>query len=152
MLTSCTQKYTDESDERAFRFTFYCDRCGKPYKGQELSFMGGQETETECEKELWELKWQKEHTQAFERANHDASYHFFCCPGCGEYVCSDCTVSEKLPSGDVRDLCRKCNVRQDRRKNSPMRMVSSGDSPKKSKKKGWRSLWPTKSSRRSQDE
>lgn len=153
MLTSCTKKYNDESNEQTFRFTFYCDRCGKPYQSAALKFTGADTTDTECEKELWELRWQKEHSQSFDRANHEAAYHFFRCPGCGEYVCDDCTVTEKLPTGEVRDLCCRCNGREgSRRKSVPMKMVHPEVPPGKSKKKGWFGLWRNKDSRRSPNE
>jgi hypothetical protein len=119
MLKSCTRKYTDESDEGMFRFTFYCDRCGSSHQIKPVSFSGHKLPDSAAEKNLWLLRWQKGHTQAFERADYEAKYHFFCCPGCGEYVCQDCVVSERTPSGDIRDLCLDCNRRIAKKRNHP---------------------------------
>lgn len=161
MFYSCTKKYTDESDEKIFRFTFYCDKCGKPHSSAPLPFSegrtfgGGKKEDTPCENELWELLWQKEHEQAFDRANHEASFHFFRCPGCGEYACGDCTVNEKLDSNGLRELCCQCSRREGRGKSAPMKMVMPHKTPSgepEEKKKGWRGLWKNKDYRRSQNE
>lgn len=140
MLKSCTRKYTDESDEDAFRFTFYCDRCGSPHSIASVKFSGNGPPDTLQGKKLWKMTWQKEHAQAFERANFEAKYHFFCCPGCGEYVCQNCIVSEALPSGELRDLCLNCNRRIAQKKNAPMRMVPGTGPPAQNEPKG-NSLW-----------
>ena len=124
MFQSCTGRYKDDSDEMAFRFTFFCERCGKPYQTPPLPFVFEAKSRSETEKELRNLLWQKEHFLAFKRANHRISYQFFCCPGCGEYVCRDCTVSRKMPSGIVRDLCMGCSSKQERRSGLSMKMFN----------------------------
>ena len=142
MLSSCTKKYTDESGEKKFQFTFYCDRCESPHKIAPVLFGGNGSPTGEEGKKLWEMIWQKAHKQAFERVNFEAGYHFFCCPGCGEYVCRDCIISERTPSGELRDLCLDCNSRVRRKKNVPMRRIpheKSRDRPRD--RTGGSGLW-----------
>lgn len=108
MFNSCTKKYTDESDEKSFQFTFYCDYCGSSHQVGAIDFIETYDVSSHVEKSLWGLKWLKGHAQAFERANYEAKYYFFCCPGCGDYVCANCVSSEVLSSGDIKDLCLNC--------------------------------------------
>lgn len=141
MFRSCTKRYQDESDEKAFRFTFYCDSCGRPYTVAPLCFTDGMQNKSDYEKELWELKWQSEHALAFERANHEAGHHFFCCPGCGEYVCQDCIISEKTPDGALKDLCWVCSTRAHKNEPPALHMVAPAEKAG-TKKKGGCCLWP----------
>ena len=46
MLNPITKKYTDESSIKQFRFTFYCDCCGKAIPAQAYDFCSGFQQKT----------------------------------------------------------------------------------------------------------
>lgn len=122
MLQSCTKRYADKSDEQVFRFVFFCDDCGRAFHSAPIPFTGGGVPPgPPVETELWKLRWQEEHTKAFARANREAMLRYFCCPGCGKYICPGCVVSQKTASGDIRDLCRECSARSCRLE--PFKMI-----------------------------
>ena len=112
MLKSCTNKYSDESDENTFRFTFRCDICGEVFRAVPVSFTGGKPPPARVNDNCWRLLWMDEHGKAFERANFEASHHFFSCPGCGLYVCKKCTAAKTEDDGSVRLVrCVNCERR-----------------------------------------
>ncbi|MCQ4863008.1 hypothetical protein [Pseudoflavonifractor phocaeensis] len=123
MLRSCTRRYTDESNEGGFRFTFYCDCCGAAFHSAPIPCTAGTRPKGHAgpERELWRLCWQMEHAQAFARANQEAAIRLFRCPRCGSYVCDDCAVSRVLENGEWRDLCRACGAKA--RGSAPFRMI-----------------------------
>lgn len=127
MLKSCTNRYTDVSDERKFQFTFYCDFCGAPFQSTPIpcTIPIPAEHDAEPQTELYNLLWQKEHAQAFARANQEASIHFFGCPGCGRYICPSCVVSTFTPTKDILYRCPECSARSHRER--PFRMVTQDD-------------------------
>lgn len=51
-------------------------------------------------------EWQKEHEQAFERAQNEAKQHFHRCPGDEKYACDHCWNEDA-------GLCTKCAPRQE---------------------------------------
>ena len=51
-------------------------------------------------------EWQKEHEQAFERAQNEAKQHFHRCPNCNKYVCDHCRNEDA-------GLCTSCAPRQE---------------------------------------
>jgi len=51
-------------------------------------------------------EWQKEHEQAFERAQNEAKQHFHRCPSCNKYVCDHCWNEDE-------GLCTACAPRQE---------------------------------------
>lgn len=51
-------------------------------------------------------EWQKEHEQAFERAQNEARQHFHRCPSCNKYVCDHCWNEDE-------GLCVSCAPRQE---------------------------------------
>jgi hypothetical protein len=51
-------------------------------------------------------EWQKEHEQAFERAQNEARQHFHRCPSCNQYVCDHCHNEDE-------GLCVACAPRQE---------------------------------------
>jgi hypothetical protein len=51
-------------------------------------------------------EWQKEHEQAFMRAQNEAKQHFHRCPHCNSYVCDHCYNEDT-------GLCVKCAPRQE---------------------------------------
>jgi hypothetical protein len=113
MFKACTQKYTDESDEATFRFSFCCDLCGERFRATPVRFTGGNPPpDTSDAKTLWKMLWRREHGRAFERANFEARYHFYACPGCGRFVCDKCTVVKpEADGGSRRERCVQCSRR-----------------------------------------
>jgi hypothetical protein len=115
VFKSCTKKYSDESDKNAYCFSFYCDICGVTYKSAPIHFTGCDPPDTTTEIELWTMMWKREHALAFERANFEASLHFYVCPGCDLRVCDKCIVWKTDEYGDmVRRRCIKCEERVSR--------------------------------------
>jgi hypothetical protein len=51
-------------------------------------------------------EWQKEHEQAFGRAQNEAQRHFHRCPNCSKYVCDQCQNEDE-------GLCVGCAPRQE---------------------------------------
>jgi len=154
MLKSCTKKYTDESDERTFRFTFYCDLCGEGFCATPVSFTGGNPPGEPNAKKAWEAKWRKEHYRAFERANFEARYRFHACPGCGLLVCDKCVVTKLLPDGGEKwERCVACEQRVKENSRPYLRYVydprgstasrAAPDPPQKTEKRRF-CLWPKK--------
>lgn len=124
MLQSCTKRYADHSDEQVFRFIFFCDGCGEPFASTPIPFAGKEgPVGSPLEIELWKLCWRQEHTKAFARANQEAMLHYFCCPGCGDYICQSCVVTKRLPSGELQDRCEPCSARVHRLK--PFRTIET---------------------------
>ncbi|MGI6224924.1 MAG: hypothetical protein ACOYJ1_01585 [Peptococcales bacterium] len=102
MLQSFTKKYTDESTKEKFRFTFYCDICGKQWQSVPISFSQGKG------KTFWERLfgvksslWKSEHKDAFERANREGMFYFNRCTDCKKWVCDDDFSEEE-------GKCREC--------------------------------------------
>ena len=74
MLSPITKKYTDESSMKQFRFTFYCDCCGKPIPAQAYDFNSAFAQKTflsNDEKEARAIIYANEHRLAYERANNE---------------------------------------------------------------------------------
>ena len=109
MLSPITKKYTDESSMKQFRFTFYCDCCGKAIPAHAYDFNSAFAQKTflsNDEKEARAIIYANEHREAYERANNEVRLNLNRCEICGDMVCEDCSVySEKL-GGDV--CCMKC--------------------------------------------
>lgn len=105
-LPALTEKCTDESTEREFRFTFYCECCGTGFQTPALPFsgadgVGGFHTFTTAQT----LIWQAEHEDAYERANQQAMFYFQPCMGCGKKICEDCT--DELADEALCPDCRR---------------------------------------------
>ena len=112
MFQSCTKKYTDESNEELFCFTFYCDDCNAPFHSTPISFkLNSCSIDKSSEYKLWKLQWQQKHKEAFARANQEAKIYYFCCPGCGRHICPACVVTKELSSGEVLERCWQCTVK-----------------------------------------
>lgn len=98
MLKPVTKKITDESQGGTYRFTFYCDICGNPWHNDPCSSVtvSASVDEKACERA-------RDRNDAYERANHEAIFHFNRCPVCKRWVCQDCF--RLLPEGDI---CKEC--------------------------------------------
>ncbi|HBU11981.1 MAG TPA: hypothetical protein DEB31_04420 [Clostridiales bacterium] len=106
VFKSYTREYSDRSDEKTFRFDFYCDVCGEVFSATPLECADrGPPPDTAEGERLRKLLWRQEHAKAFERANYEALDHFFLCPMCGSYVCDKCTVYKKDRDGDMARIC-----------------------------------------------
>lgn len=121
MFKSCTQKYTDESTETTFHFSFYCDLCGEQFRSTIAKFTADITLpETTYEKKLWQMLWRREHWRAFERANFQAHYHFYTCPDCARLVCDQCTIVKLEPDGGIRrERCVQCQHKREIRDFGP---------------------------------
>lgn len=143
MLKSCTRRYLDTSNERSFCFTFFCDFCEAAFQSTPIlcTVTAAAKCSTELETELYKLRWQKEHAQAFARANQEASIYFFSCSGCGRYICPSCVVSTYTSAEDILDRCPECSARSNRKR--PFRMIASdaGGSSRDGKEAADDSVW-----------
>jgi rubrerythrin len=78
--------------------------------GGKLSSLGyGADRATRVLTQTFEGKspeWQKEHEQAFVRAQNEAQEHFHRCPSCSQYVCDHCYNEDE-------GLCVSCAPRQE---------------------------------------
>ncbi|MBU9728464.1 hypothetical protein [Diplocloster modestus] len=110
LLPPLTKRFRNESDNKTFRFTFYCDYCGTGYQAPTTPFSGAGEVRDDAElPPLQRLLWQTEYEDAYERANRQALYHFTRCAECGKVVCEDCLDEfEDIP------LCPDCRAKQGR--------------------------------------
>jgi len=104
MLKPVTQKMTDESEGGVYRFTFYCDICGSPKQSHPFI------SETEGYGILVDpAEREKEHNDAYERANREMIRSFNRCPVCMRFVCDDCFYLL-----DDKYLCKECNAAKGR--------------------------------------
>ncbi len=109
MLKTITKKIRDRSTDRFFKFSFYCDRCGKEWESEEYPFIHNFSNEvTDDEQRAKEILWRIDHDTAFERANLEARLRFNYCKACGEIVCDECLAME-----EEDDLCIDCASRRD---------------------------------------
>jgi len=104
MLEPVTKKYEDGSTLEVFRFTFFCDLCGRevsrityPYKPpfKAKIFI------SRSEQKARELIWQSDHASAYDRANKEVLLHVNRCSVCQRRVCDDCYH-------DTDGLCIEC--------------------------------------------
>ena len=94
MLKPVTKKFTDESANGVYMFTFYCDICEKSYKS--VPYQSETDLITTDTREL-------EHIAAYERANRDAIKNFNRCPVCDKIVCDVC-----FRFLHESDMCKVC--------------------------------------------
>jgi len=106
LLPSFTQKYTDESTDEEFVFSFYCDLCDNSWKSIPISFSQANQ------KGFWKSLFislstlrKIEHKDAFERANREGMFYFNRCPACKRWVCDRHFFEEE-------DQCSSCYVSQ----------------------------------------
>ena len=104
MLKTITKKYRDRSTEGFFKFSFYCDKCGREWTSDEYPFEHGFSEElTADEKKAKEILFRVDHGAAFERANLEARLRFNQCSSCGRFVCDECFAME-----EDYEVCRDC--------------------------------------------
>ncbi len=109
MLKTITKKFRDKSTDSFFKFSFYCDRCGKEWTSEEYPFVHGfSEKLSDDEKRAKEILFRIDHNAAFERANLEARLRFNQCNSCGGFVCDECFAME-----EEDDLCQDCASRMD---------------------------------------
>ena len=104
MIKALTEKSIDHSSMDSFAFSFCCDRCGKAWRSETITFMNEGALEIDND-EVRKLLWMQDRSAAFERANLEAQFHFNRCPACGRWVCDDCF--QPLVN-DRYDLCCDC--------------------------------------------
>lgn len=95
MLKPVTKKYTDESDMEQFRFTFYCDYCGRGVASTPIEYVSGFRKKimlTKSEKTARMYMYARAHDAAYERANNESRLNFDKCEICGIMVCGDCST------------------------------------------------------------
>ncbi|MCL2544707.1 MAG: hypothetical protein FWE77_02180 [Clostridia bacterium] len=104
LLSPITRRYTDRSTQKAFAFSFFCDRCAKEWRSAPQAFgLGGLPLLADLR--VVRMLWNDQYKAAYERANLEAIYGFSLCPECGRRVCLDCF----RPSGtDAPDICEDC--------------------------------------------
>ena len=90
-----TTKMTDESADGSYRFTFYCDICGKPHRSPAYQSMTGGEGD--------ERERKAEYEDAYARANREMLNKFSRCPVCQRVVCDEC-----FDAGGDYDMCVEC--------------------------------------------
>lgn len=111
MLKSITKKMQDRSTDQFFKFSFYCDRCGKEWTSEPYSFEHSfSDNLTQAERSARDIMWRTDHDLAFQRANLEARLRFNQCGSCHNIVCDECFAME-----EDDDLCVDCASR----KNSP---------------------------------
>ncbi len=104
MLKRVTEKFKDKSTDRFFKFSFYCDRCGKEWTSDPYYFENAfSEKLTDGERRAKDIMWRVDHDAAFERANLEARLRFDRCNVCGKTVCDDCFAME-----EDAELCLDC--------------------------------------------
>lgn len=105
--------HEDVSDEKAFRFRFYCERCDAAYESDAqprlhedynafIDSVGQLLREaTDGDPEPADDATQFEHDAALRAASTQVAEHFHQCPQCGEWICDRCWNRSLL-------LCEKC--------------------------------------------
>ncbi len=109
MLDAVTKKYVDGSTEEQFRFSFFCDCCGKLVSTTKWAFHPGFEKKlflTRAEQRARELVWERDHDSAYERSNVEALKMLNRCVICGAAICNDCTV--ECVEADGKTVCVNC--------------------------------------------
>lgn len=104
MLEPVTKKFEDGSTLETFRFTFFCDICGKAVKEITYPYKPPFKAKffiSKSERKARELLWLHDHDSAYERANKEVLLQFNRCPVCGKRVCDDCYH-------ELEGLCREC--------------------------------------------
>ena len=106
-LPALTKRFSDESTQQEFKFTFYCDCCGTGYQSPPIPFSAATADNAAKPAFIQKLLWQTEHEDAYERANQQAMRCFTKCAECGKWFCEDCLDEfAEIP------LCPGCREKQ----------------------------------------
>ena len=108
MLEPVTKKFEDGSTLEIFKFTFFCDSCGKAVKEITYPYKPPFKAKffiSKSERKARELIWQSDHASAYDRANKEVLLHFNRCPVCGRRVCDDCF-------NEVEGICHLCESKR----------------------------------------
>ena len=90
-LPPVTKKMTDESDEKKFQFTFYCDCCAAGFRTLEIPFSAANAPPRFKDfSGAQRLIWDAEHEDAYERGNREALIRLPACEDCGRHICEIC--------------------------------------------------------------
>lgn len=114
MLDPVTKKFENGSTLEYFKFTFFCDVCGKAVKEITYPYKPPFKAKffiSKSERKARELIWQSDHASAYDRANKEVLLYFNHCPVCGRRVCDDCY-------NDADGKCNECS-RQNENINDP---------------------------------
>ena len=104
MLEPVTKKFQDSSTLEFFRFTFFCDSCGKAVKEITYPYKPTFKAKlfiSESERRARELIRQSAHARAYDQANNEVLLQFNHCPACEKRVCDDCY-------NELEGLCHEC--------------------------------------------
>lgn len=104
LLAPITKKFTDRSTPKVFAFSFYCDKCGKEWRGTPQAFGPG-ELASPTDLRVYKMLWDGQRKVAYERANLEAIYEFHHCHECGRRMCTECFQPSET---DIAELCKDC--------------------------------------------
>ena len=108
-LVPITKKFEDGSTPEDFRFTFFCDLCGKAVKTITYPYTPPFKAKlfiSASERRARELIWQSDHASAYDRANQEALLSLNHCSVCGKRVCDDCFDEEE-------GICPECACKRE---------------------------------------
>lgn len=117
ILPPLTKKFSDESTDEYFCFTFYCDICGMALTSPKYPFSGAlmAKKRESGQSEAQRLIYEAEYEHAYEQANNEAIGYFLICDGCGKHICEDCILKAAKVRGSAGNeeqsdkvLCHEC--------------------------------------------
>ena len=97
-----TKKFTNLSTPDSYLFAFHCDRCNAEARSEQYIF--NTEGFGQLNEPIRTLLWNRQHDEAYERANSEAKFEFNICPVCGRRVCCQCFQDNPETGG----LCLDC--------------------------------------------
>ena len=101
-LNPLTKRCVDNSTQKVFAFSFFCERCGREWRSTPCAFDPG---DVEPRAEVLRMLWNGQHKAAYEQANLEAIYSFSLCAECGCRVCMECLRNDEAGTGDI---CADC--------------------------------------------
>ena len=108
---SATNRYTDLSTKRYFRYVFYCEGCGKAISSMKIKYRTSIRKKpfyTKSEKIWRTVDYESDQLMSFEMANLEMKYRYISvCGICGASICSDCAIMCE-DGEDEYIVCEKC--------------------------------------------
>ena len=106
-----TNRYTDRSTKRYFRYVFYCEGCGKAIPSMKIKYRTSIRKKlfyTKDEK-LWRtVDYESDQLMSFEMANLEMKYRYISvCGICGASICSGCAIM-CVDGEDEYIVCKRC--------------------------------------------